>query len=83
MLLPPSGSGLPAEWSALDGEWHLIVRERGLDALYHLPDDPGEDRNVLDTSSGGEVSRLRGAIAEMRRAPKPDLSRFRSVGYIH
>jgi sulfatase-like protein len=83
MLLPPSASGLPAEWSALDGRWHLIVRERGLDALYHLADDPGEERNVLDASSGDEVSRLRGAIAEMRRAPKPDLSRFRSVGYIH
>jgi sulfatase-like protein len=83
MLLPPSASGLPAEWSAVDGEWHLIVRERGADALYHLLGDPGEEQSVLGTASDDVVARLRASVAEMRRAPKPDLGRFRSVGYIH
>ena len=82
-LHPPAASNLPSEWSALDGDWHLIVRERGSDALYHLPTDPAETRNrIAEDSANPAIARLRAAIAEMRRAPKPDLRRFRSLGYL-
>ncbi|HVJ28193.1 MAG TPA: sulfatase, partial [Vicinamibacterales bacterium] len=39
LLEPPAAGNQPAEWSATDGAWHLIVRERGGDSLYFLPDD--------------------------------------------
>lgn len=82
-LHPPAASNLPSEWSALDGDWHLIVRERGSDALYNLPADPAETRNrIAEDSANPAIARLRAAIAEMRRAPKPDLRRFRSLGYL-
>ncbi|HVJ28001.1 MAG TPA: hypothetical protein VM493_10695, partial [Vicinamibacterales bacterium] len=32
LLEPPAAGNQPAEWSATDGAWHLIVRERGGDS---------------------------------------------------
>jgi len=84
VLYPPAAAKLPSEWSALDGAWHLIVRERGADALYYLPTDPAEVHNLVSSNPPDPaIDRLRAAIAEMRRAPRPDLSRFRSLGYLH
>ena len=84
LLHPAAASNLPSQWSALDGAWHLIVRDNGSDALYRLPDDPAEERNLIATSpADAAVTLLRAAIAEMRREPKPELRRFRSLGYIH
>jgi hypothetical protein len=84
LLHPPAGSDLPSEWSALDASWHLIVRERGSDALYHLPTDSAEERNLVSAAPRDPaIVRLRAAIAAMRRSPKPDLRKFRSLGYIH
>jgi hypothetical protein len=83
LLHPPEAAGLPSQWSATDGVWHLIVRERGGDALYYLPDDPAEERDLSATNPPDPaVTRLRTAVADMRRAPKPDLRKFRSLGYI-
>lgn len=84
LLHPPAAANLPSEWSALDGSWHLIVRERGSDALYYLPTDPAEEHNIISSQpSDPAIERLRAAIAEMRRSPRPDLGKFRSLGYIH
>lgn len=84
VLHPPADALLPSEWSALDGSWHLIVRERGSDALYHLPTDPAEERNLIaQPPADPAIARLRTAIEMMRRSPKPDLGKFRSLGYIH
>ena len=84
LLHPPAASGLPSEWSALDDTWHLILRERGTDALFHLPTDPGEVYNLVASDPADPaIDRLRAAIAEMRRSPRPDLGRFRSLGYVH
>ena len=83
LLHPPAVSSLPSEWSALDGAWHLILRERGPGALYHLPTDPSETNNVIASrGSDPAIARLRASIEEMRRAPRPDLRRFRSLGYL-
>lgn len=84
ILNPPAASNLPSEWSAVDASWHLIVRERGADALYHLPTDPAEERDVLSAApSDPAIVRLRASIERMRRAPKPSLRDFRSLGYLH
>lgn len=84
VLHPPAATLAPSEWSALDGTWHLIVRERGSDALYHLPTDPAEERNLIATAPADPaIARLRAAVQMMRRTPKPDLRRFRSLGYVH
>jgi hypothetical protein len=84
VLHPPAGANLPSEWSAIDASWHLIVRERGGDALYHVPTDPAEERDVLATAlSDPAVRRLRAAIDRIRLEPKPSLRDFRSLGYIH
>lgn len=84
VLHPPADALLPSEWSALDGSWHLIVRERGSDALYYLPTDPAEERNLIARPPADPaIARLRTAIEMMRRSPKPDLGKFRSLGYIH
>ena len=84
LLHPPAAANLPSEWSAMDASWHLIVREGGSEALYHLGTDPAEERNVISANaSDPAVAHLRTAIQAMRRAPKPDLRRFRSIGYLH
>ena len=84
LLHPPAAANLPSEWSAMDASWHLIVREGGAEALYHLATDPAEERNVIAANaSDPAVARLRTAIQAMRRAPEPDLRRFRSIGYLH
>ena len=84
LLHPPAATQLPSEWSALDASWHLIVRERGDDALYHLETDPSERRNLVAAMPADPgIDRLRAAIAAMRRSPKPDLRKFRSLGYVH
>lgn len=84
VLHPPAAAGQPSEWSALDATWHLIVRERGADALYHLPTDPAEERNVLATApSDPSIDRLRASIERIRRVPRPKLHDFRSLGYVH
>lgn len=84
VLHPPAASNEPSQWSATDGAWHLIVRERGADALYFLPTDPAEMHNLLPTNPGDPaIDRLRTAIATMQRAAKPDLQKFRSLGYVH
>lgn len=81
MLVPPRATGLGSQWSALDEEWHLVVRERGGEELFHLPSDPAEARNVVGQS---KPDRLRSAIDAMRRVTPPgDAGRFRSLGYIH
>jgi len=83
LLHPPAASNLPSEWSALDGAWHLIVREHGSDALYYLPADPEETRNRIgEDGANPAIARLRASIEQMRRTPKPDLRRFRSLGYL-
>jgi len=83
LLHPPAASNLPSEWSALDRDWHLIVREDGIDALYNLPADPAETRNRIgEDGASPAISRLRASIEQMRRTPKPDLRRFRSLGYL-
>jgi arylsulfatase A-like enzyme len=83
LLDPPAASRRPLEWSALDRDWHLIVREHGNDALYYLPADPAETRNRIGEVGGNPaIARLRAAIERMRATPKPDLSRFRSLGYL-
>jgi hypothetical protein len=33
--------------------------------------------------SGPAIAALRDTIARMRRAPRPDLGRFRSLGHMH
>ena len=84
LLHPPAASNLQREWSALDGVWHLIVRERGDDELYHLPTDLAEEHNLISSNSRDPaVLRLRTAIGRMRTAPTPDPRRFRSLGYVH
>lgn len=84
VLHPPAADLTPSEWSALDGTWHLIVRERGADALYHLPTDQAEERNLIAASPPDPaIARLRAAIRAMQRSPKPELRRFRSLGYVH
>jgi arylsulfatase A-like enzyme len=84
VLHPPAAANLPSQWSAIDASWHLIVRERGADALYHVPTDPAEERDVLSTAaSDPAVLRLRASIDRIRRTPKPSLRDFRSLGYIH
>jgi len=84
LLHPPAASNLPSEWSAIDRSWHLIVRERGTDALYDVSSAPAETRNVLAERAGDPaVARLRTSIDAMRRMPKPDLGTFRSLGYLH
>jgi arylsulfatase A-like enzyme len=83
VLHPPAASNLPSEWSALDGAWHLIVRERGPAALYHLSTDPAETRNLIsEGASDPAIARLRASIEQMQRSPRPDLRRFRSLGYL-
>jgi hypothetical protein len=83
VLHPPDVTGLPTHWSAIDGQWHLIVRERGSESLYYLPADPAEARDLTPTNPADPaIGRLRAAIADMRREPKPDLRRFRSLGYL-
>ena len=84
LLHPPAAANLPTQWSATDGTWHLIVRERGADSLYYLPTDPGEERNLAPANPADPaIARLRAALADMRKEPMPDLRRFRSLGYIH
>jgi arylsulfatase A-like enzyme len=84
LLHPPAAQNTPSEWSAIGTSWHLIVRERGLDALYHLPSDPAEEQNLIaKPPADPEIDPLRAAIAQMRRSPRPDAGRFRSLGYIH
>jgi arylsulfatase A-like enzyme len=84
VLHPPAAEGRPSAWSALNVSWHLIVQERGSDALYNLASDPLEEHNVVSTPPPDPaIDRLRAAIEEMRRAPRPDAGRFRSLGYIH
>lgn len=81
---PPAGEMLGTAWSALDAEWHLIVQEHGSEALYHLPTDPAEAHNRITTAGADPaVARLRASIDAMRRVPRPDLRRFRSLGYVH
>jgi len=83
VLHPPASSKLPSQWSALDGEWHLITGEGRPDAIFHLPSDPAEEHDVAATAhADAAIARLRAAIADMRREPKPDTSRFRSLGYV-
>jgi arylsulfatase A-like enzyme len=83
LLHPPAASNLPSQWSALDGSWHLIVTEKGSEALYHLPTDPSETHDVIaEQRSDPAIARLRATIERMRRAPKPDLRGFRSLGYL-
>jgi arylsulfatase A-like enzyme len=84
LLHPAAAMNKPSQWSALDTRWHLIVRDTGPDALYDLSSDPAEERDLGATHAGDPaVARLRAAIAEMRREPKPELRRFRSLGYVH
>jgi arylsulfatase A-like enzyme len=84
LLHPPADANLPSEWSALTPSWHLIVRERGSDALYHLPTDPAEEHNLISTDPADPaIDGLRASIDVMRRSRKPDLRRFRSLGYVH
>jgi arylsulfatase A-like enzyme len=84
LLHPPASTGRRSEWSATDGAWHLIGRERGPESLYHLPSDPVEARDLAASPPADPaIARLRAAIQEMRREPKPDLRRFRSLGYVH
>jgi arylsulfatase A-like enzyme len=84
LLHPPTAEHRSAEWSALDASWHLIEREHGGDALYHLPTDPAEEHNLLPESAAHPALRhLRESIHKMRRSPRPDLRRFRSLGYVH
>ena len=84
VLHPPDAAKLPAQWSATDGTWHLIVRERGADSLYYLPTDPAEERDLAPSNPPDPaIARLRSAVAEMRKEPRPDLRKFRSLGYIH
>lgn len=84
VLYPQAATQAPALWSALDGTWHLISRERGRSALYNLMTDPLEEHDVFpEAPSDPDIARLRAAIDEMRRAPKPDLRTFRSLGYVH
>jgi arylsulfatase A-like enzyme len=85
LLHPPAVANEPAQWSAIDGTWHLILRDGGPGALYHLPGDPSEGRNLIETDAAGDpaVRRLRASIEEMRRTPRPETRRFRSLGYIH
>jgi len=83
-LDPPATSHLPSQWSAIDDSWHLIVRERGPESLYFLPSDPAEEHDLSGTAPADPaIARLRAAIEDMRRVPKPDLGRFRSLGYLH
>ena len=83
LLHPPAASNLPSQWSALDGSWHLIVTETGSETLYHLPTDPAETHDVIaEKRSDPAIVRLRATIERMRRAPRPDLRGFRSLGYL-
>jgi arylsulfatase A-like enzyme len=83
-LYPPATARIATQWSAIDGTWHLIVRDRGAESLYHLPSDPAETRDLsAEKSAEPAVTRLRSTIDEMRRVPAPDLRKFRSLGYIH
>jgi len=80
---PPAATNRPSEWSASDGAWHLVVRDGGPDKLYYLPADPSEEHDLSAASPvNPSVARLRASIAEMRRVPKPDLRKFRSLGYV-
>jgi arylsulfatase A-like enzyme len=85
LLHPPAAEGSVSQWSALDDTWHLIVRDDRTEALYHLANDPAERHNLSGTAAAADprVSRLRSAIEGMRRSPRPDARRFRSLGYIH
>jgi arylsulfatase A-like enzyme len=84
VLHPQAATKLPSQYSALDGAWHLIVREDGAEALYYLASDPAEERDLAPTNPRDPaITRLRAAIEEMQREPKPDLQKFRSLGYIH
>jgi arylsulfatase A-like enzyme len=84
LLHPPAAEHRPSEWSALDGSWHLIEREHGGDALYDLTTDPSEEHNLIAVRGGDPaISRLRESIQAMRRSPRPDRRRFRSLGYVH
>lgn len=84
LLLPAETAHLPSQWSATDGRWHLIVRDRGPASLYFLPDDPTEARDLSTLSpSDPAIARLRDAIDAMRREPKPERQKFGALGYIH
>ncbi|HVL69159.1 MAG TPA: sulfatase [Vicinamibacterales bacterium] len=84
LLYPPAAQRMPASWAALDGVWQLIVREDGAESLFHLREDPAGERDVIAAhGTSPAVARLRSAIDAMRRAPRPDVRRFRSLGYIH
>jgi arylsulfatase A-like enzyme len=84
LLHPPAAAKQPSQWSALDGTWHLIVSEDGSTALFDLARDPLEERNVANHApTDAALARLQAAIQAMRRSPKPELRRFRSLGYLH
>jgi arylsulfatase A-like enzyme len=83
MLVPPKATKRPREWSAIEGSWHLIVRENHADELYDLVTDPAETRNVIDGArQNAVVQHLHMAIGLMQRAPVPNSSGFRALGYV-
>jgi len=84
VLYPPAAEHVASLWSALDGDWHLIAREHGPEALYYLPADPEEEHDLIESAPrSAAIDRLHDAIQQMRREPRPDLRKFRSLGYIH
>jgi arylsulfatase A-like enzyme len=84
LLHPPAAANLPSQWSALEAGWHLIVREGSPDRLFNVSADAAEEHDLAATDPRDPaIARLRAAITDMRREPKPDLKRFRSLGYIH
>jgi arylsulfatase A-like enzyme len=67
------GGWFDREWYACDGEWSYLLPIKSVDGpeLYHLPSDPGEQRNLV----GDEPARaaemelgLRRFVEELRRA---------------
>lgn len=84
LLHPPAAESLPSHWSALDAAWHLIVTADGTEALYHLAADPSETHNLISAPpEDAAIAGLRASVDRMRRLPKPDLRKFRSLGYVH
>jgi arylsulfatase A-like enzyme len=85
-------SALRTAVSARTGRWHLILGPRGQAALYDLPQDPREQRDV-SAAHPGELQLLRGQAQDWyeayRRAPRGPDSRltaeerqmFRDKGY--
>lgn len=90
----PGFDGTPYEgdWSAAcDGEWKLVRSTAGRQMLFHLPDDPAEERDV-SAEHPEHVERLSPFLdelpefadgAEIEDLTEEELEKMRGLGYLN